>query len=76
MKVDGSSERILANGYLVESPTWSPSGRYILFTRSQKQNKQGITKSKLYSIDLTGLNEREIKTPSHASGPEWSSLVD
>jgi TolB protein len=76
MKPDGSGERILANGYLVESPTWSPSGRYVLFTRSYKQDSKGATRSKLYRIDITGRNEKEIKTPINASGPEWSSLSD
>ena len=76
MKNNGSDERILTNGYLVESPTWSPSGRYILFTRQERQDKKGVSKSKIYSIDLSGRNEKEIKTPLNASDPEWSSLLD
>jgi TolB protein len=30
---------------------------------------------KLYSIDLTGYNEREIVTPAEASDPAWSPLI-
>jgi TolB protein len=76
MRPDGSGERILTNGYLVESPTWSPSGRYILFTRSGKQDQNGMAKSKIYSIDISGNNERQVPTPLDASDPEWSSLID
>ena len=30
---------------------------------------------RLYSVDLTGYNERRIKTPSFASDPAWSPLL-
>ncbi len=30
--------------------------------------------SKLYSIDLTGYNLREVVTPGDASDPAWSPL--
>ncbi len=76
MRPDGSGERILTNGYLVESPTWSPSGRYILFTRSGKQDSQGVTRSKIYSIDIAGNNEHQVRTPLDGSDPEWSSLPE
>ena len=36
-------------------------------------NGQGFT-SRLYSIDLTGYNEREVVTPLDASDPAWSPL--
>jgi TolB protein len=28
----------------------------------------------LYSVDLTGYNERQVPTPSFASDPAWSPL--
>jgi TolB protein len=31
-------------------------------------------KSKLYTIDLTGYNLRELPTPTDASDPAWSPL--
>ena len=31
--------------------------------------------AKLWSIDLTGYNERQIQTPTDASDPSWSSLL-
>ena len=31
--------------------------------------------AKLWSIDLTGYNERQVTTPTDASDPSWSSLL-
>ena len=73
--VDGKGERLLADGFLVESPTWSPNGRVIMFFREIPKGELGGKESKLYSIDLTGQNEREILTPMDASDPAWSPLI-
>ena len=35
MRPDGSGERLLANGFLVEGPTWAPNGRVLMFFRQQ-----------------------------------------
>jgi TolB protein len=75
MDVDGRGERLLTGGFLVESPTWSPNGRVIMFFRETPVSKKGGVVSKLYSIDLTGYNEREIVTPMDASDPAWSPLI-
>ena len=59
MRPDGSSERLIAQGFLVEGPTWSPNGRFIAFGRQEKSstwNQNG--KPHIYSIDVTGYNER------------------
>jgi TolB protein len=32
--------------------------------------------ARIYSIDLTGYNERRIPTPSFASDPAWSPLLN
>jgi len=75
MHPDGSGERLLTESYLDEGPTWSPNGRVIMFTRKTPSygGKAGV--SKIYSIDLTGYNEREIETPTEASDPAWSPLL-
>ena len=75
MDVDGKGERLLVEGFLVESPTWSPNGRVIMFFRETPVSKKGGIVSKLYSIDLTGFNERELVTPMDASDPAWSPLI-
>ena len=70
MKKDGSGERLLAEGFLVEGPTWAPNGRVLAYFR---QDQNGRTR--IYSVDLTGYNEREIITPLDASDPAWSPLI-
>ncbi len=74
MRPDGSGERLLAQDYLVESPTWSPNGRVLMFFRQTKRG-ENVSDPRLYSIDLTGYNEREIITPVGASDPAWSPVI-
>lgn len=71
MRPDGTGERMLASGFLVESPTWAPNGRVLMFFR---QNGNGAD-PQLYTIDLTGYNERRVVTPQGASDPAWSPLL-
>jgi len=76
MKPDGSGERILSNGFLVEGPTWAPNGRVLMFFRQTQSDSKGRGGStRLYSVDLTGANEREVVTPQDASDPAWSPLL-
>lgn len=76
MHPDGSGERQLARGFLVEGPTWAPNGRVLSFFRQSKRDKKGRGgESRLYVIDITGHNEREIVTPLDASDPAWSPLI-
>jgi TolB protein len=75
MKPDGSGERMLADGFLVESPTWAPNGRILSFFRQSPANQRGEFSSKVYTIDLTGFNEREVLTPIDGSDPAWSPLI-
>ncbi len=76
MGVNGGAERLLAEGFLVEGPTWSPNGRVLIYFREVPSGKDGRdTRSRLYSIDLTGYNEREMVTPLDASDPAWSPLI-
>lgn len=76
MRPDGSGERLLTSGYLVEAPTWSPNGRVLIYFKQERTDKSGRGgQTKLYSIDLTGYNEREIITPTDASDPAWSPLI-
>ncbi|MHC8509231.1 MAG: Tol-Pal system beta propeller repeat protein TolB [Rhodospirillales bacterium] len=74
MRPDGSGERLLAEDFLVEAPTWSPNGRVLMFFGQSKKGGK-VSGPKLYSIDLTGHNERVIVTPSDASDPAWSPLI-
>ena len=65
MKPDGSGERMLDSGYLLEAPTWSPNGREVLY-----KIQQGSV-SKLACVDITGFNKRILQTPGEASYPAW-----
>ncbi len=76
MRSDGSGERLLTQNYYQEAPSWSPNGRVLIFYRETKPGKSGIGgSSSLWSIDLTGYNERKIKTLTDASDPAWSGLL-
>jgi TolB protein len=71
MRTDGSGERILTEGYHNEGPTWSPNGRVIMFFR----DPGGDDGPSLYTVDVTGRNEQLLKSPSFASDPAWSPLL-
>jgi TolB protein len=72
MRTDGSGERVLSEGFHNEGPTWAPNGRFLMFFREQGGAGGG---PKLYFVDLTGRNERQVPTPSFASDPAWSPLL-
>jgi TolB protein len=68
MRPDGSGERTLTEGFHNEGPTWAPNGRVLAFFRESR----GAGGPRLFSIDLTGYNEREMQTPAFSSDPAWS----
>lgn len=76
MRPDGSGERLLAQGFLVAEPSWAPNGRVLMFYRKDPTAADGSGgASHLYTINLTGYNEREVPTPEDASDPAWSPLL-
>jgi TolB protein len=76
MRVDGKGERLLTENFYQEAPSWSPNGRVLVFYRETKAGLKGEGFSaKLWSIDITGYNERELLTKTDASDPSWSSLL-
>ncbi len=76
MRTDGKGERLLTENFYQEAPSWSPNGRVLIFYRETKTNTEGEGFSaKLWSIDLTGYNERLVNTETDASDPSWSSLL-
>ncbi len=70
MRPDGSGQRLLTDSWADEGPTWSPNGRVIMFFRSQRGGR-----ADLWSVDLTGINERRVPTPLDGSDPAWSPLL-
>ena len=76
MRPDGSGERILTESFLDEAPTWAPNGRVLMFFRQTPTDSKGKGgTSRLFSIDLTGHNLREVITSGDASDPAWSPLI-
>ena len=76
MRADGSGEILLTENFYQEAPSWSPNGMLLVFYRETKSGKKGAGfTAKLWSIDITGYNERQLKTETDASDPSWSSLL-
>ncbi|MDD4615709.1 MAG: Tol-Pal system beta propeller repeat protein TolB [Alphaproteobacteria bacterium] len=73
MRPDGSGERMLTEAWHAEGPTWAPNGRVLMYFKEIPSSRGSVPH--LYSIDLTGYNEREIPTPTDASDPAWSPLL-
>jgi TolB protein len=75
MRPDGSGERMLTTGWQDEGPTWAPNGRVIMFTRTLETRGASAGGSQIWSIDITGRNERRVLSPGDASDPAWSPLI-
>jgi TolB protein len=73
MKPDGSGERVLTEGFHNEGPTWAPNGRLVMFFRESQGASGG---PRIYSVDITGFNERQVATPAFGSDPAWSPLLN
>ncbi|TPW36549.1 Tol-Pal system beta propeller repeat protein TolB [Oecophyllibacter saccharovorans] len=73
MNPDGTGERILTQGFTVESPSFAPNGRAIVFCRQSASGSGGAGfSSRLGVIDVAGFNEHELPTSTGASDPAWS----
>ena len=73
MQPDGSGERVLSQGFLVEGATFCPNGRVLMFYR-QSPLASGHS-SRLVAIGVDGFNERVVETPTYASDPSWGPLL-
>ncbi|MCX8133263.1 MAG: Tol-Pal system beta propeller repeat protein TolB [Roseococcus sp.] len=77
MRPDGSGERILSEGWAMESPTFAPNGRVLAFQRETpaRDGRGAGYSARLSSIDIAGFNERPLPTPTDATEPSWSALL-
>ena len=75
IRPDGTGERILTESFHVEGPTWAPNGRVLMFFKDLPSGDGRGRNAKLYSIDITGANERRVSSPVDASDPAWSPLI-
>jgi TolB protein len=71
MSPDGSNEKLLTDDWQDEQPTWAPNGRVLMFFRT---SQGGGGKSDMWSVDLTGVNLRKIRTPLDGSDPSWGPI--
>ena len=71
MKPNGTGERLITDGYLVEAPCWSSNGRYLTYSLEQAPG----AKTKVAVTDITGNHTRIIKTKADAAYPAWSPTV-
>ncbi|HRQ62086.1 MAG TPA: Tol-Pal system protein TolB, partial [Alphaproteobacteria bacterium] len=72
IRPDGSGERLISTAYHVEGPSWSPNGRVLTYFKESRGGSG--KKSNVYTVDITGFNERLLKTPGDGSDPAWSPL--
>ncbi|MXO58193.1 Tol-Pal system protein TolB [Altererythrobacter salegens] len=72
MTPSGGGLRHLTNSWQDEAPTWSPNGRIVQFFRTA-QGTSGD--SSIWQVDLTGRNERRLRTPVGASDPAWGPVL-
>ncbi len=75
IRPDGAGERLITNAYHVEGPTWSPNGRVLSYFKERPVGAGGTQRqTKIYTVDITGFNERWLQTPGDGSDPAWSPL--
>lgn len=73
MNPDGTGERILTEGFTVESPSFAPNGRALTFCRQSAAGAGGAGfSSTIGVIDVAGFNEHILPTATGASDPAWS----
>ncbi|RZI47147.1 Tol-Pal system beta propeller repeat protein TolB [Candidatus Finniella inopinata] len=72
MQPDGTEERLIAQGYLVEAPDWAPNGRYLIFTQEERRSNKG----QIRMVDLTGHHQRTVKTSRDSADCTWSPLLN
>ena len=75
MNPRGKGERILASGWFMESPSWAPGSRRMVYYQTEKVPGDDTgRRSQIRSVDITGMNDYEIKLPDGVSGtePTWS----
>lgn len=74
MAPDGTGERILTQGFTVESPSFCLNGRVLAFCNQSAAGARGSGfSSSIRMIDVSGFHERAIPTSTMAMDPSWSS---
>ncbi|MDR2268737.1 MAG: Tol-Pal system beta propeller repeat protein TolB [Rickettsiales bacterium] len=77
MSPNGRNEKILAGGWYMESPSWAPNSRRLVYYETEKINDGDERQSSIRSVDILGHFNYEIKTPDEINGmdPTWSPIL-
>ena len=76
MRPDGTGERLLADAFHAEGPTWAPNGRVLIYFSEIPSGVDGSARvSTLHAVDLTGQHQWSVPTPVGGSDPAWSPLI-
>ncbi len=67
MSPNGKEERLLSEGYKIESPAWLPNGREIVFTKTEPSGT-----SQICLMDLIKQKYKMITTQTDAFLADWS----
>lgn len=72
MSPKGKGEKLLTSGYMAEGARWSPSGRYLIYSKKKTAYGKGSI-PRLYIIDIVTGHEFMIPTPENegATDPDW-----
>jgi TolB protein len=73
MAPNGKGEKLLTGSYMAEGARWSPSGRYLIYSKKKSPfGRDSIPR--LYVIDIITGYEFEVPTPENegASDPDWA----
>ena len=71
MQPDGGNERLITRSFQDQGPSWAPNGRVLIFAREDPR----ADRARLFTIAVSGYNEREITTSTDASDPDWSGSI-
>jgi len=75
MNPKGRNERILASGWFMEAPSWAPGSRRLVYYSTERiPGDDAGRASRIRTVDITGMNDYEIKLPDGVWGtePTWS----
>ena len=77
MSPDGRGERVLAGGWYMESPSWAPNSRRLVYYETEKINDGEERQSAIRTVDILGHFNYEIPVPEGISAmdPTWSPLL-
>ncbi|MDR1826181.1 MAG: Tol-Pal system beta propeller repeat protein TolB [Rickettsiales bacterium] len=77
MSPEGKRERILAGGWYMESPSWAPNSRRLVYYETEKINGGDGRQSSVRTVDILGHFNYEIRLPNGVNGmdPTWSPLL-